>query len=91
MVWSVPIVVLFTKFDALLPVALGKLEPGDRRLPIQERVLKANALIEGIFSKADVWGRLFKMTYPPNSHVRIGGLYHVFTYVYGLGSTIHIC
>jgi hypothetical protein len=82
MVWSVPIVVLFTKFDALGPVALGKLAPADRQLPGQERLLKAKALIEGIFNRADVWGRLSKMMYPPTSHVRIGGLYHVFMYTY---------
>jgi hypothetical protein len=82
MVWSVPIVVLFTKFDALGPVALGKLAPADRQLPGQERLLKAKALIEGIFNRADVWGRLSKMMYPPTSHVQIGGLYHVFMYTY---------
>ena len=82
MVWSVPIVVLFTKFDALVPVALGKIEPTDRRLPIQERVLKAKELVEGIFNKADVWGRLSKMTHPPKSSVRIEGLYYVFLYTY---------
>ena len=67
-------VVLFTKFDALVPVALGKLAPADRRLPIQERLLKAKLLIEGIFDRADVWGRLSKMTHPPKSCVRIEGV-----------------
>jgi hypothetical protein len=72
---NIPIVVLFTKFDALGPVALGKLAPADRQLPGQERLLKAKALIEGIFNRADVWGRLSKMMYPPTSHVRIGGMH----------------
>jgi hypothetical protein len=72
-VWSVPVVVLFTKFDALVPVALGKLEPADRQLPIRERVVKAKTLIEGIFNNADVWGRLSKMKYSPKSCVRIEG------------------
>jgi len=72
---NIPIVVLFTKFDALVPVALGKLAPADRQLPIQERLLKAKLLIEGIFDRADVWGRLSKMTYPPKSCVRIEGLH----------------
>jgi hypothetical protein len=79
---SVPIVVLFTKFDALVPVALGKLEPADRRLPIQERVVKAKTLIEGIFNNADVWGRLSNMTYPPKSWVQIEGVHYVFFYTY---------
>ena len=84
MVSSVPVVVLFTKFDALVPVALGKLAPADRQLPIQERVLKAKSLIEGIFDRADVWGRLSKMTHPPKSSVRIEGLYYIFLYTYGV-------
>jgi hypothetical protein len=75
MVWSVPVVVLFTKFDALVPVALGKLEPTDRRLPIQERLLKAKALTEGIFNNADIWGRLSRMRYPPKSFIRTEGMH----------------
>jgi len=74
---SVPVVVLFTKFDALLPVALGKLAPADRHLPLQERLSKAEALIEGIFNRADVWDRLAQMTHPPKSCVRIRGLYYI--------------
>jgi len=70
---NIPVVVLFTKFDALVPVALGKLEPADRQLPIRERVVKAKTLIEGIFNNADVWGRLSKMKYSPKSCVRIEG------------------
>ncbi|KAI9566086.1 hypothetical protein HD554DRAFT_2026150 [Boletus coccyginus] len=73
---NVPVVVLFTKFDALLPVALGKLAPADRRLPGQELLSKAEALIEGIFNEADVWGRLGQLTYSPKSCVRIRGMYY---------------
>ena len=74
----VPVVVLFTKFDALLPVALGKLAPADRRLPLQERLSKAEPLIEGIFDRADVWGRLAQLKYAPKSLVKIGGVYYPF-------------
>jgi hypothetical protein len=77
MVWSVPIVVLFTKFDTVVPLALEKLAPTDRRLPKRERLLKTKSLIE-----ADVWARLFKMTYLPKSSVRLEGLYYVFLYMY---------
>ena len=82
MVRSVPVIVLFTKFDALVPAALGKLAPADQQLPIQERLLMAKSLIEGIFNRADLWGRLSKMTYPPKSCVRIEGLYYVFFVIY---------
>ena len=75
---SVPVVVLFTKFDALLPVAMGKLSRADRRLPLQDRVPKAEPLIEEIFNRADAWGRLSQMKHAPKSCVKIGGLYNIF-------------
>ena len=71
----VPVVVLFTKFDALLAVAMGKLAPGDRRLPLQERLSKAKPGIEKIFNDADVWGRLTKLKHTPKAFVKIGGMY----------------
>ena len=66
---SVPIIVLFTKFDALLTVAMGKLASADRQLPLSQQRLKAEALIEGIFHEADVPGRLTQTKYMkrPNS------------------------
>ena len=75
---SVPVIVLFTKFDALLPVAMGKLSPADRRLPLQDRVSKAEPLVEEIFNRADAWGRLSQMKHAPKSCVKIGGLYNIF-------------
>ena len=79
MISSVPVVVLFTKFDALLPVALGKLLPADRQLPLQERLSKAKSLVEGIFNGANVWGRLSYMIYPPRGCVRIEGMFFSYT------------
>ena len=68
----VPVVVLFTKFDALLPVAFVRL---DRRLPLQERLSKAKLVIEDIFNEAGIWGRLSRLKYPPKAYVQIAGLY----------------
>jgi hypothetical protein len=47
----VPVIVVFTKFDAfkLLAVAMGKLTGGDQRLPREERKTKAHELKDGIF------------------------------------------
>lgn len=81
---SVPVVVLFTKFDALVPVAMGKLAPADRQLS------KAKPLIDVIFSRADVWGRLSQMKHAPKSCVRIRGLYYVFSYTYEVLLFIHM-
>ncbi|KAF8555147.1 hypothetical protein OG21DRAFT_1411408 [Imleria badia] len=72
---NVPVVVLFTKFDALRAVALGKLAPADRRLPLQDRLSKAEALIEEVFNRADAQGRLSQMKHAPKSCVRIGGMH----------------
>jgi len=71
---NIPVVVLFTKFDALLTVAMGHLTGGDRKLPRDEKVAKAQLLIEGIFDEADVWGRLSRMKHAPKSCVRIEGM-----------------
>ncbi|KAF8447339.1 hypothetical protein L210DRAFT_2791544 [Boletus edulis BED1] len=68
---NVPVAVLFTKFDALLPKAMGKLAPADRQLPLRDWLSKAESLIEEIFDKADVWSRLTLMKYAPRSCVRI--------------------
>ena len=74
----VPVVVLFTKYDALLPVALGKLAPSDRQLPLQERLSIAKLFVEVIFDRADVWGRLAQLKHAPRSFVKIGGVCYVF-------------
>ena len=71
MIPSVPVVVLFTKFDALRPLALAKLMPADLKLPLREKLSKAKPLMEEVFGEANIWGRLSKMTYPPKSSIRI--------------------
>ena len=90
MICSVPIVVLFTKFDALLTVAMGKLAPTDRKLPLPQRRSKAEALIEGIFHEADVQGRLSRRNYAPKSYVQIGGLLYLCSCLNMLGPLYHV-
>ncbi|KAF8433946.1 hypothetical protein L210DRAFT_3555623 [Boletus edulis BED1] len=63
---NVPVVVLFTKFDALQANAVVKLAPSDRWRPRQEILSKLPPLMEEIFNGADVLGRLAKMAYPPS-------------------------
>jgi len=72
---NVPVVVLFTKFDALRAVALGQLAPADRQLPLQDRLSKAEPLIEEIFNRANVWGRLSQRKHAPRSCIKIGGMH----------------
>ena len=68
---SVPVVVLFTKFDALRPLALTKLMLANLKLPLWEKLSKAKPLMEEIFSEANIWGCLSEMTYPPKSNIKI--------------------
>ncbi|KAN0092709.1 hypothetical protein V8E55_003493 [Tylopilus felleus] len=72
---NIPVIVLFTKFDALLTVAMSESAAANRHLPRAERIKKAEALIEGIFEKANVWERLTKLKHAPKSYVRIGGMH----------------
>ena len=73
--WSgpVPAIVLFTKFDALTTVAVGKLPSADRQLPLRRRLSMAKPLVEDIFNHPDVCGRLSRMRYAPKAFVRVGG------------------
>ncbi|KAF8119484.1 GTP-binding protein [Boletus edulis] len=72
---NVPVVVLFTKFDALRVNAQVKLAPADQQLAWKERRSKIQPLVEEIFNGADAWGRLSKMTYPPKSSVRLENIH----------------
>ena len=72
--WPVPVIVLFTKFDALLAVAMSNLFSGDRQLPREEKVEKAQMLIDRIFEEANIWGRLTQLNHAPKYGVRIKGI-----------------
>jgi hypothetical protein len=67
---SVPVIAVFTKFDALSAVALGKLRkiPGLTRKDQFERTPK---LVEEIFVTANIWGRLCGTRHPPKNYVRL--------------------
>ena len=68
---SVPVVAVFTKFDALSSVALGQLRkivPSLTRKDIFEGTPKR---VEDIFTNANIWGRLRATRYPPKNCVRL--------------------
>ncbi|KAJ8579690.1 hypothetical protein M405DRAFT_835513 [Rhizopogon salebrosus TDB-379] len=67
---NVPVIAVFTKFDALSAVALGKLRriPGLTRKDQFERTPK---LVEEIFANANIWGRLCGTRHPPKHYVRL--------------------
>ncbi|KAJ8583589.1 hypothetical protein M405DRAFT_866917 [Rhizopogon salebrosus TDB-379] len=67
---TVPVIAVFTKFDALSAVALGELrtKPGLTRKDIFERTPE---LVEEIFANANIWGRLCGTRHPPKDYVRL--------------------
>jgi hypothetical protein len=67
---SVPVIAVFTKFDALSSVALGQLRktPGLTRKDIFEGTPKR---VEQIFANALIWDRLCKTQHPPKDYVRL--------------------
>ena len=66
----VPVIAVFTKFDALSAVALGELRrtPGLTRNDIFKRTPER---VEEIFVDANIWGRLCETRHPPKSYVRL--------------------
>ncbi|KAJ8580220.1 hypothetical protein M405DRAFT_834693, partial [Rhizopogon salebrosus TDB-379] len=67
---NVPVIAVFTKFDALSAVALGELRttPGLTRKDIFERTPER---VEEIFANANIWGRLCETRHPPKSYIRL--------------------
>jgi len=71
---NIPVVVLFTKYDALLALAMSKLAGADHQLPREEKIAKAQLLVHEVFDKAGVWGRLSQLKHAPKYSVQIGGM-----------------
>ncbi|KAJ8593421.1 hypothetical protein M405DRAFT_810957 [Rhizopogon salebrosus TDB-379] len=65
---DVPVIAVFTKFDALSAVALRELRriPGLTREDLFERIPKR---VKVIFAHANVWGRLCETRHPPKGYV----------------------
>jgi hypothetical protein len=79
---SVPVIAVFTKFDALLAVARRELKrtPGLTREDLFERTPKR---VEEIFASANIWDRLCETRHPPKDYVRLSSkLTHDF-HLYG--------
>ncbi|KAJ8582233.1 hypothetical protein M405DRAFT_831002 [Rhizopogon salebrosus TDB-379] len=70
---NVPVIAVFTKFDALSAVALGELRrtPGLTRNDVFKRTPER---VEEIFIDANIWGRLCEMRHPPKSYVRLANM-----------------
>jgi hypothetical protein len=80
---SVPVIAVFTKFDALSSVALGQLRkiPGLTRKDIFEGTPKR---VEEIFTNANIWGRLCETRHPPKDCVRLASKLTRHFHLYGM-------
>lgn len=65
---SVPVVVLFTKCEALLAIAFGKLKPEEKKLPREQQLLRMK-------ENNPAWRILLKKRYPPRSCVHLESKY----------------
>ncbi|KAJ8595216.1 hypothetical protein M405DRAFT_759541 [Rhizopogon salebrosus TDB-379] len=70
---NVPVIAVFTKFDALSAVALGELRStpeltGRSRKDVFEMTSKR---VEEIFANANIWDRLCGTRHPPKNYVRL--------------------
>ena len=73
LVWMlVPVVVLFTKWDALVTQAF---QPEDLLLPLEDQHLRQRKCAEEMFTKRNVWRDLCTMEFPPQAFVQLEGLY----------------
>ena len=73
LVWVlVPVVVLFTKWDALVIQAF---QPEDLLLPLEDQLVRQRKHAEDVFTKRNVWGDLSKMEFPPQAFVQLESLY----------------
>ena len=68
---SVPVIVIFTKFDALHAVAFSELR--EQGKGIQEAVAMAPKHAEEIFKNNDYYGMLQGTQFPPKNFVCMGG------------------
>jgi hypothetical protein len=80
---SVPVIAVFTKFDALSGIANGELRrtPGLTRKDVFEKMPER---VEEIFANANIWGRLCETRHPPKSYVRLARKLIHHCYMYGM-------
>ena len=68
---AVPVVVVFTKCDALLATAFGKLKQDERKLPIKEQLVRIEEYAKEMLGDSTAWERLKMQQYPPKDCVHL--------------------
>jgi len=71
----VPVIAVFTKFDALWDDAYKQLK--DSGLSRSECKREAPEFAKAIFAKAKIWDRLCENQYPPKDYVYLAGKFAI--------------
>ena len=72
---AVPVVVVFTKCDALSAIAIGKLTSEERQLPREEKLAKIDEYVKEMLRNSTGWERLKGRKYPPKACVHLESKY----------------
>ncbi|KAG9312506.1 hypothetical protein JVU11DRAFT_6897 [Chiua virens] len=72
---SVPVVLVFTKCDALLLQGMAALTPEEQKLPQGRRIVIGQQNAERMLKENPTWERVQKMMYPPNAYVELRELH----------------
>ncbi|KAG9317023.1 hypothetical protein JVU11DRAFT_1205 [Chiua virens] len=68
---NVPVVVVFTKCDAVQVFAAAALTAEEKRLPREERLVKVNEYAESMLRESTVWKRLQERKNPPKVYAEV--------------------
>ncbi|KAG9308991.1 hypothetical protein JVU11DRAFT_11295 [Chiua virens] len=72
---SVPVVLVFTKCDALLIQGMAALTPEEEKLPQERKIVIGKQNAERMLKGNPTWERVQKMMYPPNAYVELRELH----------------
>ncbi|KAG9312263.1 hypothetical protein JVU11DRAFT_7566 [Chiua virens] len=79
---NVPVVLVFTKCDALLVQGIAALTPEETQLPQEEKVVKGQHNANMLLKENTTWERVQRMKYPPKICVELKG---VCGYIFWIG------
>ena len=70
-----PVVVLFTKSDALFATAFGELKPEDKKLPPREQLAKIREYVKEMKQNSPAWKMLIAKKHPSKYYVHLESKY----------------
>ena len=68
---AVPVLVVFTKCDALWAAGFAKLKQDERKLPTEEQFILVKEYAKRMLRDSTMWERLKTRQYPPKDYVHL--------------------